>query len=685
MHPEQCADHCVVDISGNAINGRDPREILQKALLRCNTTVRLGPNVRLNFPRDTFRPLRFGRCITLTSVDDFNRPTSLARTPRNLGPALNYTEPDALESGTAKTFLQIQCPENGQPSDHIRISGFRLLGPTQDYQSHSDVGIRIRRCVDIEISNMEIAGWGASGIAVENKPKEHPHRIKDYSQVRIHDNFIHHNQHPSYEGSALGYGVEVSDFGPRAHIYRNVFDFNRHAIAADGETGGYIAEENLVLKGGGWHGRTGARYTHIFDVHGTGCWWDDDLCGNAGEEFHYVRNSFQYSMDNAISIRGQPSEEWTDITENVFPHSTLVRCCGLDAYFNDMIFSKAAILLGSAETVIWSGNVTKTDTFGDYYSQCDFDDDGIDDLFLATGATWWFSSSGKLHWSFLNTSSKRRKDLKFGYFDDDDRCDVLTESGGIGRWLISSGGTGPWKPLEQVWHPVPWHDKMWAPLKEVEFGRFNPKDLSAAQPLRTTHAFHRATNGAWHVKKLSDPTSQWENVGGSSKPMRELRFGDFTGDGVTDVLAVNEGRWAISSSARERWRPLNRYLADAVADLFIANMDVNREGRQDDDKIDDILRLEVQSEKLGQGIEDVELTWWRSRNGIDQWREFRKYRFRYLGNSTHQHGLGFVYPRYGFVGRLGRASGGTLVIDPKRFGHVFSPGSFQVWTSLFPY
>jgi hypothetical protein len=52
-------------------------------------------------------------------------------------------------------------------------------------------------------------------------------------------------------------------------------------------------------------------------------------------------------------------------------------------------------------------------------------------------------------------------------------------------------------------------------------------------------------------------------------------------------------------------------------------MDVDREDRQDDDKIDDILRLEVRSERLEQGEEDVELTWWRSRNGVDQWREFR--------------------------------------------------------------
>jgi hypothetical protein len=213
--------------------------------------------------------------------------------------------------------------------------------------------------------------------------------------VRIHDNFIHHNQHPTSGGHALGYGVVLGWTG-WAHIYRNVFDFNRHAIAADGNAGGYVAEENLVLKGGGYHGGRLSDWTHIFDVHGTGCWWEDDLCGNAGWNFRFDRNSFQYKRSHAIKIRGKPRVS-TDILRNVFAQ-------GSDA-----------IHLNTNENVnIPPGsdpdhNILNTDTFGEYYSQCDFDGDGVDDLFLATGATWWFASAGKFHWSFLNTSSKRKK------------------------------------------------------------------------------------------------------------------------------------------------------------------------------------------------------------------------------------------------------------------------------------
>ena len=80
---------------------------------------------------------------------------------------------------------------------------------------------------------------------------------------------------------------------------------------------------------------------------------------------------------------------------------------------------------------------------------CDFDGDGIKDLFIATEQTLWYcpapsdcvtaTGSGKASWVYLNSSTKRTDQLSLGYFSGGRVCDVA--DGG----LISVGGSGPWR------------------------------------------------------------------------------------------------------------------------------------------------------------------------------------------------------------------------------------------------
>jgi hypothetical protein len=577
---------------------------------------------------------------------------SEARTPQSRGPVLRFGKHPG-----EKTFLSVRSRPDRAENDHVRISGFRLYGPDFGQQSTDEVGINIYRSVDIEISNMEIAGWGGAGIKIaEDQPVKSeldtPGRITNFRQIKIHHNFFHHNQHPRegiFDSHAEGYGVNVGH-GAWAQITENVFDHNRHAIATAYDTGGYAAERNLVLKGGGFHFL--GFPTHSFDVHGSdgGAYKG----GDAGIAFRYVENAFQYRKDNAIYIRGKPAIR-AYIANNVFPHP------GLEADWGDDAINIHED--GKEHVEIGPGNVINFDSFGKY-GVGDFDGDGVDDLFLATGKTWWFSSFGEFHWTYLNAKKERLDQVRLGYFDNDLRCDVLAERNG--QWFISSGGSGNWQLL----------GAFGVPLSEVEFGRFDPsqRDHRPGATRRTTHAFRRAPNGQWFVTPLSSP--DWKRVQSSSFPMKKLRFGDFTGDGVTDVLAVENGRWAISESARSRWRRLNPSLGDAVGTLFIANMDP-------DDNIDDILRLERKIVPIIRGSERVTLTWWRSRNGVKPWRRWKEHVFQYSSKE--------VTPGFGFAGRFGAApGGGTLVIGPDRLGHFYSEAEIAVgaapeWTSLFPY
>ena len=659
---------------------RDQRQVLKEALRTDGTTVRLDPDVDLdfsNFPIDSL-PLTFGRCVTLTSVSAFDDPVlspgasatarssvaasivptiTEARSPGVPGPVLRYGKARA----EASVLLAIRCEAGESVNDGARISGFRLFGPSFGLQSTNEVGIQIFRCIDVDVSNMEIAGWGGTGVSVEDDAGEDTSvdngeggRISEFGQITIRDNWIHHNQHPQKDGHAQGYGVGVNH-GAWAHIFQNAFDHNRHSIEAAGDAGGYRAERNLVLKGGGIHGKWYNQYTHAFDVHGTGCRWSSNLCGEAGIRFVYIGNAFQYRKDYAIKIRGKPKRRVV-IAENVFPHPGLENDWGDDA-----------IHLNTTENVrIGPGNVIKFDSFGKL-GVCDFDGDGVDDLFLATGQSWWFSSFGEFHWSFLSAKTERMTDVALGYFDNDLRCDVVAQEGD--HWAYSSGGTSEWRLL----------GNFGAPLNTVVFGRFDPNDRDErpGATRRTTHAFRRARTGQWVVTPLT--TRDWQPVASSRFPMNELRFGDFTGDGVTDVLAVESGRWAISRSARGTWRRLNRTLGDEVANLYIANMDA-------DDNIDDILRLDI--ETRGRSNTPARITrarWWRSKNGREPWQLWKSYEFKFSNTPE------FVTPRDGFVGRFGAApGGGTLIIGPTRFGHFHSKAAgttraLRDWKSVFAY
>jgi hypothetical protein len=655
----------------------DMRNLLVKSVGQPNTTILLGPNVVLDFSdaSNDDIPLSFNSCVTLMSVSGFGPetrrrlalglPLPSARTPHSLGPLLKF---GPHRSDKEKVFFEIRSIEGFPPNDNVRISGFRLYGPSFDQQDVDDIGIQVNRSEKVEISNMEIAGWGGQGILVvdegddDHQPPDGPgqepptnepgERIGPNSHIRVFRNYIHHNQHPrdTFHDHTAGYGVEISS-GAWGEVFENLFDFNRHAIAAEGDTGGYQAFRNLTLKGGGVHYAPLGIHTHEFDIHGTG---NKGKGGRAGVRFEYGNNAFQYRAGAAIYVRGRP-QEGVKIHDNVFPHEGLENDRGDNAVKVEDQKDLDVIQLGPNNTINF-------DTYG-HYGVGDFDGDSVDDLFLATGQSWWFSSFGEFPWSFLNGRTERLSDVKLGYFDNDLLCDVLVENDG--EWKISSAGTGP---LQSI-------GTFGTPLGQVVFGQFDPhvRDHRPGVTRRTTHAFRRLSNGQWQVTPLTAPA--WQDVQSSSLPLNKLRFGDFTGDGVTDVLAVVGGHWSISESAIGTWRQINARLSDDVSGLFIADLDNNN--------IDDLIKLETASIRNGNLIEDLS-TWWVSADGRSDWRKLKAY--------TQSHAdFQPVLPTFAYAARFGVApGGGILFIGQDRIGRFFSPGETKVgaspdWTSLFSY
>ena len=239
------------------------RRLLIQALAQEGTVVLLKHDVDMDLTGEMNIPIK--RNVTLMSeapqvagmglnAGALGVITSPARDARHLGPRL-YT------LGYPENLFYIRC-DPGHSGENVRLMGFRLQGPSVDKDDDKEAGaIHIHACKKTEIANMELSGWAGRAISVQD---EEPKTVFAPDGPWIHDNFIHHNQNIG----APGYGVDLQN---RAHalIERNVFDFNRHAITASGTPGtSYNARHNLVLKGGGVHGRPWNELTQQFDVHG---------------------------------------------------------------------------------------------------------------------------------------------------------------------------------------------------------------------------------------------------------------------------------------------------------------------------------------------------------------------------------------------------------------------------------
>jgi hypothetical protein len=461
-------------------------------------------------------------------------PICGARSATFPGPRLyTTTRPEGL--------LHMNCQYGS--GDGVHLTGFRLQGPDwgEDVGGSTNLerGIYIESCNGVEIDDMELSGWADAAIRVIDPAGR---RQNGPGAVRVHDSFFHHNQHTGEEG----YGVDVS-LGGWAQIQRNVFDHNRHAVthgliaSADGgyvHMGGYIADQNLVLKGGGYNGNPFQEHVQQFDVHGDGnCPFGSNFynCGNSGESYLVTNNAFQFTLANSFLLRGTPLYTAT-VSGNVFARS-LGDAVGTAGW-------------GVSGLLVTPENQAGTDSYS-HYGVCDMDGDGYDDLFLATGNSWWMMSAAKQSWVFLNAYDNTIDRIALGDFQGTGRCDVFAEQNG--EWLLSSGGSGAWQSLGHVG----------VPFDQLRFGHFTDA--------KRMEMFRRAPDGQWSL--ISPGFFDWTPLNSSSLPLSQLHFGNFNGKGTTDVVANVNGHWSMSVGGRCAWQPLNPTLSDSLDGVHIADLD----------------------------------------------------------------------------------------------------------------
>jgi hypothetical protein len=456
--------------------------------------------------------------------------------------------------------------------DYVRVTGLRLQGPTRDTTGTIPAVDAIlvpapNNFIGLLIDHNDISDWTNAaveiyGVGGEMKggpgtvacPAADPSR-NDF--VHIERNFIHHND----ENKGNGY-ADVMSNGGAATLLGNTFMMNRHSIAADADVRDqYSAWFNLEL----WRVPTYYNHPHlwglinnpdyeqIFDMHGVG---GNHQGGYAGNEVDIAWNTFLPSQSINFTLRGQPcSPDSFNNNVSMRDHNQAIEV------WNSKGDGK---FYSSSTPVIQIQNNSFADTgYSDPTARLgvgDFDGDGVQDVFLATRAAWYYSPAGKAEWRYLSGGrTDSTANLLFGDFDGDGRTDVVGINGT--NLMVSWGGVSDWEVLNSL--------PKGASIADLAIGNFVDD-----YPGDKRDDIFWAYGSSWHLS--SGGSGPFNVVNTSSFRVKDLRFGDFDGDGKTDVFGVVSGTWSYSKSASGSWASgfLQKALAP-VDDLIVGDFDGN--------------------------------------------------------------------------------------------------------------
>lgn len=470
--------------------------------------------------------------------------------------------------------------------DYARVTGLRLRGQSRLTSADEPGTEAVHVFSPVQapgsltefistVDHNDMSDWGSAGVTVANPDNTVCSGAADscgvandsatLADVTIARNFLHHNERDND-----GYGVLVG----RAVIEGNTFLMNRHSIAAGGESHTeYRASYNLVQSSPQYCdtllGPFDCYHNQDFDMHGTG---GGGYGGAGGFYVNIVGNTFLEHDGHDYWLRGIPIFE-----TNYQGNRSLRKENGALDYVSCTIVATCSNDRNGSPFPI---NIQTDNQFADsappytdptaQLGVGDFDGDGNDDLFLATGAAWYYSPGGQREWRFLSAKTDSIDSLLLGDFDGDGRTDIV----GInpsGQLVVSWGGVSDFELLNA--NPVPCSST--GDMAVGDFDGDGHPDIFCA-----------------------DGTTWWISYGGNtpfvqavvqdSTRVKDLRFGDFDGDGTTDVFGVVNGtlftspRWQVRHGIKGNrvgltvWQPLPVSLTNnpaSVDGLLVADFD----------------------------------------------------------------------------------------------------------------
>jgi hypothetical protein len=457
----------------------------------------------------------------------------------NLGAALRWSTQTVLGAGLDPTMLDARA-------SYTRVTGLRVTGPScSTVQPNTPAwnGILADDAYASIIDHNEFSCWTTAAVGTSNTKSlfvAMPNPLARPQPIHVVRNFIHHNEMANF-----GYGV-VTGGGSLPLIQGNTFLMNRHAISGDpAPYTGYLALYNLILSPvPGYKPHTLTEREQDFDMHGSqpkngaGC-GDIQWCGGSAGQYiniqgnMFLGTSLEESIHPSFFLRGTPTFK--------------------AMYQNNIVIQGRALAIknvGDTDKFFIINNQFSAANPTNKLAVGDFDGDGKDDLFLATGAAWYYSPAGQVDWRFLNAQTDSLQTLLFGDFDGDGRTDIFKQQGQ--DWLVSWGGASPWEKINTS-------NAQFADLAVGDFDGDERADIFYSDG----HSWFVSSGG-------TGPLTQFQT---SSFRVADLRFGDFNHDGKTDVFGIVSGAWQVSYGAKSSWTRLRAKLTDSVVGLMVADFD----------------------------------------------------------------------------------------------------------------
>ena len=377
-------------------------------------------------------------------------------------------------------------------ANQVHISGIHFLGPENADRTAREYVTAIHVTEDAEtktgrnivVEDCEFDQWLGSGVLITST---HQARTPAQFQSGWHTLskedamlvLVRHNfmHHNSMDGG--GYGVSISA-GAWATVEANVFDFNRHAVTSDGFAHtGYIARYNYVLNGGY---RQDGSYNQHFDVHGT-----NDTNG-----------------DNASTGYGGSAGEYYEIAEQYDPRRSNLLCGFQDARPRSCCVARPRSAPSSTTTSTFMLTLMPPSRSRPREGATGIGEDE---------QAFHFQASGN-HFRVDNSSQ-----LGAGDFDGDGRTDVIVTTGNA--WFYSSAGSEPWQFL-------------YASNQLVGDLGFADVDNDG-----TTDVLYK--DGSGHIVFLKSGRVPPAFLTDALVAMKDIRFGDFDGDGKADMSTRRRG------------------------------------------------------------------------------------------------------------------------------------------------